>query len=1267
MPYILNSSHNSNIMSNEENHRHLTDLQHAIAKPGTYVGSDKKQTNTIYVFDPETRHFELRDVKYVPAWYKIVDEILVNAIDRYVLFPKKVKRIQITFEMADGTIEITNDGPGIPLKDFKLNDGTLVPLPQAIASAFKMGSNFDPNKKRITGGTNGFGLKLTNAYSDYLRLLTITKAGKKKTSYCQEFENRLSVIHEPTVETVDTKTEESTSIRFRPSYANMGYSQLTPEDKAILHSLVQTRAYQAAAFVGAEVFFNSSRISVGTNFTDFAAMFVTNEFGLYHTVLKNKADADLDWELCIGISDGKFRQVSLINGIYVYKGGSHIKHIQNEIVANIKPRAIKILGKQNKFNSNVILNNLFIVFKASFDKPTFNSQIKCELDDPIEHFADYKFKPSEWSKIWEFLADHVTANLIDKASSKKKVKVNRGRIALEKGDDATFAGHKTKFRKCSLIICEGDSAMATVDRGITHKKSELNYQYYGTFSIQGVPMNARKECRSICDKKNKVTRLIRNKKLQDNKRFRDLVTLLGLDFEKTYSAETKEGEQEFETLRYGRVIIAVDQDEDGKGQIFGLLLNFFMLFWPDLVKRGFVNRLNTPIIRAYLKSCKNKPQTNVEFYSLSAYEEWIRTKFGGDNDKMTKLYNIEYYKGLGTHDQKRGEILPMFVNINSKLIRYTLNGRADDDMEAYFGKKTDMRKIALATPVSTDDERKADGSANIPVSLVLRTDVKEFQRDNILRKLPHSIDGLVPSRRKVLFAAREIFGATPASNKKVKVCAFTGDVMKKTMYHHGDASLSETIIKMCQDFPGAKNLPLLIGIGEFGTKSKGGKDHASARYTFTKLNQKLTNALFPREDDFLLSYQFDDGYRCEPTFYIPIVPLGIMEHMEIPATGWKAKLWARDWRQVVKNVEWRINAEYPRCRRMDIWLKDNSSDLRMWNGKMYAVGKYIFDQKKNILTITELPPCVYDTAYLNKVLFRSETTDKGEKKKVLRDEFTSNYRIASSYDEERNKYETKIIIELQPGIMDKIMSRCVSNDDADSDDSDSDVDNGAGDRAVGDGDGGDFNVAENGYPFDPVEDFMKLKIPLTSNINMIAHDGTVKEYARYEHVFDEWFEVRKQLYKERVERMIVLTSLMIKYLKNIIRFSEHRDEYDITNKTPEKKFIQILKTNKYDMFNKTLLFNPRYTAVDELEHLIVNNPDAGTTYNYIIDLTYRQLLQEACQKRKEVLAKEEEKLKLLMEDSDESGNNFKGKKIWFSELQELKSVIKCGLRGGWSD
>src|SRR6185369_9817557 len=160
-----------------------------------------------------------------------------------------------------------------------------------------------------------------------------------------------------------------------------------------------------------------------------------------------------------------------------------------------------------------------------------------------------------------------------------------------------------------------------------------------------------------------------------------------------------------------------------------------------------------------------------------------------------------------------------------------------------------------------------------------------------------------------------------------------------------------------------------------------------------------------------------------------------------------------------------------------------------------------------------------------------------------------------------------------------------------------------------------------------------------------------------------WFKTRKQLYKERIERYIVLNELMIKFLENIIRFTKEKENFGITDKTPEQKFNDILEKNGYDRFNKTLLHNPKYEKASELKRLILNH--SGSSYDYIIDLRHRDGLKEACTKRANFLEKERADLEKLMDDCHEGETTFIGQKTWLAELDALESVIKIGLEKGW--
>lgn len=1250
-----------------------TQLEHVKLRPNTYIGSISLHTIPMYVLNETGDKFILEDIEFSPGLLKIFDEILVNASDHHTNYPDKVKNIKISFDIETGEIMIENDGPGISVVMVDtLHDGKIY-KPQAIFSQFLAGDNFDDeNSERIVGGCNGLGSKACNAFSD--KFLVETYDETRKTLYTQTFKDRLTIIEPPSISIEDDQHMLGyTKITFLPSYSVFGYKKYSKIIGNNISKLIEARAYQTAAFIGKNctVYFNNFALEsepseTETDWMQYSGMFLYNEYGAYSTTLVHAEDKRLNMDICIGISDNKLRHTSIINGISIYEGGTHIKYICNEIVANLTPKVeAKLVKTKITIHPTTILNNLFVSVRCSVVKPEFSSQSKTKLTTPIEKFSDLKFKEKEWKNIWEFLEPHIMSSALGKLKDTSKSRVTRGKIFLKKGNDAKYAGDKKKALDCKLIICEGDSALGLAEAGINHKKTDLDRDYYGTYTIQGVCPNARKEIETYFDIKTNSTEIIRNEKLKNNVRFNDLVKLLGLDYAKTYKDDA-----EFKTLRYGCVVVATDADVDGRGQIFGLILNFFDLFWPELVKRGFVTRFNSPMIRAYPKGPKGFVE---EFYALHEFESWVSKKFGGDDEAVSKKYTVNYYKGLASNTTE--EIVPMFNNFKSKLNTYSHDSGAFGALETYFGKDTDPRKEVLAEPVSKEDIIKCSQSQTVSITDFLNTDVKEFQRDNIMRKLPHIFDGLVQSRRKVLAGAR--FNKKMGS-EKIKVVNFCGEIMSNMGYQHGDASLSQTIIKMAQNFIGTKNLPLLLGIGQFGTRSKGGKDAGSPRYVNVKLNKALVNSLYPVQDDFLLPYVFEDGARVEPEYYLPIVPMSILESMHIPATGWSVKIWARDFGEIMKNIRRMINGEIKKCKKLGIWLRGNHSEIRV-NDKIYMVGKYTYDEKKNIVKITELPIGIFNNKYIDAVAKNKDGTLIPEIK---------SYEDYSYYDEKNNVDYVDIQFELNTGAMDIIkekydtalkagkailvaeQSRSASKKKTKKDKNNND------DIEIASIDGNDDSASIDDISqdnpvesyivdplFDHIEEFFKLRLVINDNINMIGENQEVKEIKYYGTVVNIWFEARKKLYKERITREVILVKLYIKYLENIIRFSRERDNLKITNKTLEDKFIEILEQNKFDKFDKGMLLNPKYCKVSDLENNILNSEKSS--YNYIIDLTYRSLLKEACDERDKELEKKKQELAILEEDCCEEDNSFIGQKTWLSELNELEKIVNKGCEKGW--
>jgi DNA topoisomerase-2 len=124
---------------------------------------------------------------------------------------------------------------------------------------------------------------------------------------------------------------------------------------------------------------------------------------------------------------------------------------------------------------------------------------------------------------------------------------------------------------------------------------------------------------------------------------------------------------------------------------------------------------------------------------------------------------------------------------------------------------------------------------------------------------------------------------------QIKVAQLGGAVSEKSCYHHGEASLYGAIVNMAQNYMGSNNINLLEPNGQFGTRLQGGDDAASERYIFTQLN-KITRLIYPLEDDPILDYQDDDGTQVEPVFYVPIIPMQLVNGSKGIGTGFSTDI-----------------------------------------------------------------------------------------------------------------------------------------------------------------------------------------------------------------------------------------------------------------------------------------------------------------------------------------------------------------------------------------
>jgi DNA topoisomerase-2 len=197
-------------------------------------------------------------------------------------------------------------------------------------------------------------------------------------------------------------------------------------------------------------------------------------------------------------------------------------------------------------------------------------------------------------------------------------------------------------------------------------------------------------------------------------------------------------------------------------------------------------------------------------------------------------------------------------------------------------------------------QAKAEG---IKFSEFINKELILFSKSDCERSIAHVMDGFKPSQRKVLFACikRKL-------KEEIKVAQLAGYIGENSAYHHGEASLHGTIVNMAQSFCGSNNINLLTPSGQFGTRRMGGKDAASPRYIFTKL-EKITRTIFHPDDDELLNYLSDDGMSIEPEYYMPVIPMLLVNGSDGIGTGWSSSVQNHDPRAIIANIRRMLRGE----------------------------------------------------------------------------------------------------------------------------------------------------------------------------------------------------------------------------------------------------------------------------------------------------------------------------------------------------------------------
>lgn len=893
--------------SSPTNHLQLTQLQHIIKRPDTYIGSIERTLQHMWVYSSVSDGMEYREVSFVPGLYKIFDEIVVNAADNK-QNDKNMDEIRVTCDRESGVISVWNNGRGIPIE---MHSKEKIYVPELIFGHLLTSSNYDDTQQKVTGGRNGYGAKLCNVFSTEFTLETQDSHQKKR--YKQTWTDNMSKMGKSKI--TEAKGEDFTKVTFKPDYAKFGMDGMDDDFEA----LVKRRVYDLAGTARVAVKLNGTRIPI-RNFKKYMEMYtkaIRRERGDDGPAGKDDiitCSPDPRWEIGFAVSDGAFQQVSFVNSIATTSGGTHVNYIADQICNKLADQVKKKNKNGATLKTAQIRNHIFVFVNALIVNPAFTSQTKEQLTTKASQFGSKCVLEEDFYK--KILKTEVMSNILHFAQQKADQMLKktdggrRTRMNNPKLTDANKAGTRDGHH-CTLILTEGDSAKGLAMAG----RAVVGPDLFGVFPLRGKLLNVRDAS---------FEQIAKNQEIQNIKNF------MGLQHKKEYT-ETK-------GLRYGHLMIMTDQDHDGS-HIKGLLINFLQAQFPSLLKiPEFLIEFITPIVKVWKGDPKN-PTKSRSFFTIPEYEAWK------EEHRHERGWDHKYYKGLGTSSTEDAEIYFRDLDRHLKEFHTMQENEAQLIDLAFSKKKADERKEWLR-------QYKPGTFLDHSVSKITYTDFinKElilFSMADNIRSIPSVVDGLKPGQRKVLYTCfrRNL-------KKDMKVIELAGHVSGMTAYQHGDVSLQQTIVGLAQSFVGSNNVNCLEPSGNFGSRLQGGSDCASARYIYTRLSP-FARRVFHSADEPLLTYLEDDGAKIEPEVYMPVVPMVLVNGADGIGTGWSSSIPNYNPEDIVANLRRMMDGEPTQP--MQPWFRGFTGEITAIGGDRYKFSGIIKETGEKEVEITELP------------------------------------------------------------------------------------------------------------------------------------------------------------------------------------------------------------------------------------------------------------------------------------------------------------------------
>lgn len=1217
----------------------------------------------------------------IECLFKCYDELIVNAMDHVASCRQKgwtpVTKINVSVDTYSNAFTIRNNGEGLTCDNWSDDPWKHLPVPYVLFTQLLQGSNAFKGKDCVKGGVNGVGTKGVVGHAETFTL-RVFNADEMKY-YTHTHEHCGQKLGKPNVKTVTKQSasalgikdinESFTEVSFVPQLGtpkiNSGEVSGFPQNTdmlLVLNWLIRRMVYATAYIQEFTERFKLPAVTVTFNkwdMSNYTLRSIATAFcgdTLFETLMKPTCDTVEGCKLypmrvIIGPKNMKSPDtiVANTNGTMNSKG-DHIDPIIKDIVDGVTKLLMgKIDDNFLNITPDFITNHIQIFINAIMPGAKFNSQSKIEAKISDAFVGCYKLSANDIKMVTEVIAGRIMSR-VSKGAERKLTKNIR-----------EFTSEK--YRPCSgkqgtiLLICEGDSAMKSIVEGVSLNNDVYPVKKFGFMTLSGGLMNARQSVAlTYHNAETGKTERLMTKQFNRNVFINTLQNALGIRVGQTADRRS---------LKYSKIICCVDQDHDGKGKLFGLVVNALHFLWPELLDGNYLYKLDTPIRRAYKGNKLIK-----EFYSDREYDIWTETN-------NPKAYRIRYYKGLATHTKP--EMKRMFANMFSHIRGYRADKLANLWVNNYYDKDSTPRKIELSRPIDAADPffDKTRDSDIVNITDYLRSDVFAYNKDDIERKLYHAVDGQNNSGRKILNGIIKYM----KHDREVKVAELGGSITESQNYHHGEACLERTIKGKAFLAVGGKQLPVLLPSGQFGSRMCGGAGAGSSRYIYAIHNRRMTMLIFPEADYDLLTFTEEDGKTYEPDYFVPIVPMSVLESESMPTHGWNFTIYGRDIFEVIGLIKCMIYQEDYRP-----WIepgmnrRGHTGRYERGIGTEYTFGDYDVSEDLSEIVITELPYRVWTDKYVAKLEDRLATLDIENlvhiDTVITNDDETFELHIEVSpefwdvvtmetrtdipveYEWPEKTTETKKKKSTKKSLKNASTAKTSSKKRKSTKKKTDDPHSIPTEETLEEND--ELTVKRPKFKVN-LEVLLKLVKSHKSNINMIGTRHEVIEFRDYIGPIRYWFMERKRLYIERVERDLILRELRLNMDKDTLVYL--RAGLKLVGLTRESMNERLMELGIHT-YNRKIIVSPGKVKTCDLMRLCIGDIEHDDiTFDYALDIPDSKKTKQKINAL--VKSINEQEYELAEYKLQASLGRFRGAAMWIKELNELETLLREQYKKNW--